>query len=228
MRKFIFLMLGGVCAIRATSFSSATCTLGSTIIRSATTCSIPFVLPDGTSGSIEADAMVLPGSSVSADAGIGPPGILAVPFTWSASGSASYDETDSTAGPRRPGVIGFFSLLAAFGEHGGSGSAAIGPYGTGPCNLPVCTFGGPELFPFELGTPFTISLSASAAGPCGPDGCPEGGASIPGFFLLEADGTTPVPFFVVPEPSTLGLLLLSLAACAGFYPARPKGGGLRA
>jgi hypothetical protein len=221
MLRFVFLMLAAACALRAVSFSTATCTLGTTTIISTSNCSIPFVNPDGTSGFIEADASVsLQGSSgtVGADAGAGPPGVTP-PSSWDASASAGDTETFTTPGPPRMGLISI--LLESSGEEGGEGSVSVDGFGCGGTGF--CNFGMPDL-PFELGVPFTISLSASASGACGaPPGCPQGGASYD-FTLSEADGTTPVSLISIatPEPSTFGLPLLSLIAWAAALRSRPR------
>lgn len=211
MRKFVLFMLAAASVLRASSFSTASCTLGTTTITSTTSCSLEFVNPDWTSGSIEADAIVSPLHFVEADAGILPPGVSPL-AGGSASGSAGWTEIFTTPGPPRSGVIAI--LLGSFGEEGGTGSVSFGPYGS-TCSGPSCDFSDPSA-PFELGTPFTISLFASAiGGGCGDDGCTQGGATIDFFALFEADGTTPVGLLPVPEPSGFGPLLLSMIACCG-------------
>jgi hypothetical protein len=222
MHRFIFLMLAAVCVLRAAPFSTATCRLGTTTITSSS-CSIPFVNPDGTSGFIEADASVSlqPNSgSVGADAGVGPAGVTP-PSGADASASAGDTETFTTPGPPRPGLISV--LLNSAGEEGGEATATVDGFSCGGPGF--CSSGGPDL-PTELGVPFTIFLSASAFC-CVP---PAQGSASYEFTLFEADGTTPVPVIPVgppqptPEPSTFGLALLSLIAWAAALRPRPRCG----
>jgi hypothetical protein len=79
--------------------------------------------------------------------------------------------------------------------------------------------------PFELGTYFQVSAFA----PMTPT---EFEINFPGqsfyaynnvnvsFQLFEADGVTPVPLFLAPQPSTFGLLLCGTLASFGFTVTR--------
>ena len=73
--------------------------------------------------------------------------------------------------------------------------------------------------PFNLGSAFQVSAAtmagpvSSAGGVVCEDNCPNGEVKV-AFSLLEANGTTPVPFSVTLEPSTGSLLLCALFAAA--------------
>ncbi len=220
--RFALLTILASSALHATSFTSATCTLGSTTITGSS-CSIPYNV-DGTSGLVSADASITEsmGSADEGNLGFGslaagadagyllPPGI-----SGSADASASDTETFATAGPERPGFISL-SVTAA-GEHGGEASAEL-------TQNQVSFFDGMQ--PFELGSVFQISVSANASpGGCEFDGCTQA-VGIVQFFLTEADGTTGVPFFAVvtPEPASWGLLLFGFGALAVFYVRTRKAG----
>jgi hypothetical protein len=91
---------------------------------------------------------------------------------------------------------------------------------SGGCHFEACLY--TLTVPFDLGTDFTISISASAAGGISPTGHgfgqdAEGALS---FVLLESNGTTPVPFSVVPEPSMCLPFIVGLAGIGCFRLAR--------
>ena len=227
MLRFVFFALAAASVLPASSFSTASCTLGTTTITSSTYCSLPYVSPGGPYGTIWAYAQLLPnryGSAVEypfpfveADAGISASDLTQQP-SWEASGSVGFMETFTTPGPPRDGLTSIF--IASSTEEGGRGSVSVGPYRCGYDNA-TCSLYSEMPLPFELGTPFTVSLLASADAGTGAcmysPGCPQGGADIEIFQLFEADGTTPVPLIPVPvpEPSTFGLLLVSFLACCG-------------
>lgn len=225
MQRLIFVMLAAASVLSGTSFTSATCTLGNETITSSSGCFIFFVLPDGTSATIQAVPDVTPLSFAAAGASLS--ASEAIPFNESSSATARYSQVFTTAGLPRPGIAQL--QIFAFGQGGADSQVSIGPYslsGAG-CSLEPCTFGGSSL-PFELGVPFTVSLSADAAfaGPefCLPETCPFGRADISTFSLFEANGSTPVSFTPVPEPSIFGLLLFSLIAFAALHARRRRAG----
>ncbi|MBV9085574.1 MAG: PEP-CTERM sorting domain-containing protein [Acidobacteriaceae bacterium] len=73
--------------------------------------------------------------------------------------------------------------------------------------------------PFDLGSPFQISVSANAnASGTIPDiGAgfgTDGGVEVMCVGLLEPDGTTLVPFVVTPEPGSWALVMLGMGGSA--------------
>src|SRR5690349_578170 len=99
MRRLLLVMIVASPLLHATSFTSATCTVGSTTQTvtgpTDSSCSLP-ILVDGMFESVDARATVM-GMNAIAVAG-GP-----LNATWSAAASARDIETFATAGPRRPG-----------------------------------------------------------------------------------------------------------------------------
>ena len=96
----------------------------------------------------------------------------------------------------------------AYGFVGGGGIS--GPIAPTDCGTQACLYMG--RLPFQLGSQFAASASVLAYASTG-YGISQ---SAVDFSLLEADGTTPVPFFATPEPFPGGLQIvgLSLIACA--------------
>lgn len=121
-----------------------------------------------------------------------------------------------SGGPSRLGFIQFD--VEASHLHGGISNALLtdGTHQYG-YNSEFCGFEGcqqTETVPFNLGSEFQISTSADVEESLEPSpfGDPHGSDdAIVVFRLLEADGTTPVPFSATPEPSSWGLLLFGLA-----------------
>ena len=144
-----------------------------------------------------------------------PPPVLSV------SAQALIDDTYYTNGPARAGFIQLSVGITA--EHVLFADDRIndGPYQYRTC--PPGSHGsavgcsGSARLPFELGIPFEVSLSA----PVEPDSFSitpgengHGGIAVVdvNFALFEADGSTPVPFYPTPEPSTYGLVLSAFTA----------------
>ena len=144
----------------------------------------------------------------------------------SATARASAFDTFDSAGVPRAGLIQFNVTLSHL--HGGNsdalltdgihtyGYAAPGGGSTPPFGL--CSDEGCQwtaTVPFDLGTAFRVTADANdvesvMAGNILID---HGDVnSVVVFRLLEADGTTPVAFSAVPEPSTFGLLLIGFCA----------------
>lgn len=77
--------------------------------------------------------------------------------------------------------------------------------------------------PFELGTPFALTISESVSASTEPN-FPFGSAAITddiGFRLFEADGLTAVAVSAVPEPRTASLIAFSALAVLLFMLMRP-------
>lgn len=229
MRQLLLTMTMASSAVYATSTTFTSCTVGTMIVRP---CPGNFLLTTGLSG---------PNYFASAFAATGPdtgqrfaalaeatafytgplsrPPLLAI----SATAEASDDITGYTRGPSRAGFIDLTMSEGASTPYGGFGSVSItdGVH----TYVPVCTH--PVIFclynatlPFDLGTKFQILESASATTSITPSfgffGSGEGGLATLNFTLLASDGTTSVPFSVVPEPSTCSLLLLGFAGATSF------------
>lgn len=125
-----------------------------------------------------------------------------------------YQQTLTTSGPARPGIISYSLEPGPFAN---AGSEAfdyqqwnIGPYSGSSVGRSNNYLGaGAFILPFALGTPFGISMSSEAfdAG----DTATVYGLSYLRFRLYEADGITPVQIVNTPEPATG--LITGLAAC---------------
>jgi hypothetical protein len=230
MKRLLFLILASSSGLRATSFTFASCTVGTTTQTStgptSSSCNLngPPVFIDGVNvtGSVGALGIVDsafesggPGNldvsaSASAD-GVFPSGLA-----FSAAGGANDGLSYLTKGPARTGFI--HVDLTAFLFNGELGdfdiTDGVHRYNSNTIPLNSATY----TLPFDLGSPFQVSVSTST-GPisavCGEDLCPNGEVKVV-FSLLEANGTTPVPFFVTPEPSTCGLVFVGLAAGTWF------------
>jgi hypothetical protein len=145
--------------------------------------------------------------------------------------SASANATDTTnyytTGPSRPGFIEFTLEAFILSSHGGVGDVditdGVHTYNAGAgappgkCGVEGCSLYTATL-PFDLGTGFQISAFAGGSASVTPSsptlGSAQGGqASVTSFRLFEANGTTPVPFSAVPEPSNWGLLIISISLC---------------
>jgi len=149
-----------------------------------------------------------------------PPGQFYQPF----SGAASVTITANlfTTGPVRQGyvLISGQSQTGNGGVGGGNVNYSIGPFLNMGCSVfQVCSLGlGTDLVKIQLGTDLAITELTTAFGETDPfeaqgDGLANTAETLKFF---EADGLTPVSVFdtdavVVPEPSVLGLLILSFA-----------------
>jgi hypothetical protein len=226
MRRFSLLTILASSALHATSFTSASCSLGTTgqTVTGSTSsnCSIPAYVDGNYVGYVGGYGEVtgsLSGFGIGVDAGGGfvQSGSSSPDVGFFGGGEATYSQTFSTTGPERPGFI-----LANIDGFGPNWNAYISQKGTSCC-------ASGTLSPFELGEVFQVYLTASggAGGPLPCDPACAGGESSAGisiFQLTEADGTTPVPFFVTPEPATWGFLLFGLGACALRYIHTRKAG----
>ncbi len=216
--RLVFLFLAGSVGLYASSIATVSCTLGtetetySSNSARLTGCQLLYPAP----GDLFVMATAYLGDlTVEASAGVTP----GIPSSANAGASAYANETESfrSAGPPRSGVIEF-----AFGG-GEQGASATGTISDGvyqysfDCISPSCssnTVGPPPPMPFELGTTFTIVLSATAPGFCGDTYCSDGLLDVSSLQLLEANGTTPVNYFpvAVPEPAAVTLFLLAIPA----------------
>jgi hypothetical protein len=149
----------------------------------------------------------------------------------SAEALASPFNTFDSVGPSRAGFIEFdvVTFQAREGDSrvvltDGIQTYTYQAFSCSGSTLPILDFQNPDngtsncwwndTVPFDLGTKFLVTVSANVneSLPAGSTGYTAGDANASVLFrLLEADGTTVVPFSVVPEPSTWGLLLLGLA-----------------
>lgn len=221
MQRFFFVLILASSVLRAASFTSANCTVGNitqTVTGSTSAnCSLPlFFPPAGEVGYVEGSATISGslgnGLFAEGNGGFG----VAIGFSGSGPdvygsgfGSASYSQTFTTAGPKRPGFVSCID-----NGFGGSWIAGVTQHG-----FDLCVTSGPSpLFSLELGEPFQVSLSADGGGggtfPCYASFCAgDSSASITLYAITEADGITPVPYFAVvtPEPTTWGLFLFGLA-----------------
>jgi len=119
-----------------------------------------------------------------------------------------------TAGPPREGLINLNMLVSDDGDYAiGNASASIGSFTIAGCPPGVdCTMNG--LFAFELGVPFTITLTAYANGALLSDGGFGSGSQI-SFTLYEDDSGyqgSPVEVMLAPEPGPRALELGGLGA----------------
>lgn len=212
MRRSLLLFLIA-CSAQASSFStSATCTFGSVTVSNSNHC---LLFSINGPGQVSADAGIT--NSPGFYAAVVDAGAFPAPYQpWSASAQASLSITFTTAGPVRPGFAGLVI--------GGFGGFPIATVTQGSTVFGIGTDG--PMYGFELGLPFTLYLSVNESWG-GPAGTYSGGSSSATAEigpLLEADGTTQVPFFeiVIPEPRSLRLLLAALvpAACCALLRRR--------
>lgn len=131
-----------------------------------------------------------------------------------------------TSGPVRSGIALLQLVISGGGDAGGAAvvSGAIGPHSLGSCPQELtCQISG--YFPFELGVPFTISLSGFA------DGNPQffGGASFLDTASLQLyemptqpgdPPGAPVQINLVPEPGSAALAFTGLFALMLFAISR--------
>jgi hypothetical protein len=217
MRQSLLVLIMTASALRADSFTSVSCSLGSETITSGSSCSIPFTVgvgPEPVSGFVAADAIISGEGSSNTSAEADGGATAGTDVSWSAGGTESDTEFFATAGPVRPGLIGV--LTDGFG---GSNSANLIENGFGYAGDQCC-------LPFELGMVFQVSVYASAAAGGGPgEADAEDSSAGVTFVLSEADGTS-VAFFSVgpPEPATWGLLLVGFSAYAMLHARAPKAG----
>lgn len=222
--RFLLAMMV-TCVLHASTMTFSSCTAGTT---TDSPCPSDVNLITGLSGPnyfVAAFAATgpgtgLPGTSVIAEAaavytGGAPPPLPAL----SAGAQASENDTYYTTGPTRLGFIQFDMDSGASSSHGGLGDVVLtdGVHSYGPgsgTHVGGCAESCHSIgtLPFDLGTEFQVLESASAGASLTPSsGVPDsvqGGFATVTFTLLEADGTTPVPFSVVPEPSSWALSVL--------------------
>jgi hypothetical protein len=222
MLRSLFMMTAISSLASATTTTYVFCSAGATTQTGSTACTLQsshyFV-----SATAQVPASQDPSAVVSASAGyqagLNPPppfGKLQI----AVKAYASETETFATTGPPRSGVIQFdISMSSRFG---GTADAIITDgmhmysFSCGPGSLYGCSFN--EQVTFDLGAVFeaTASGSAEASGLFTPGETVLAGplAAVESISLFESDGTTPVAFSLVPEPSTRDLALFGFAAAA--------------
>ena len=226
MRPFLLASLAAIpFALHATTIATTSCTAGSI---TDTPCPGNLDLTTGLSGpnyfvssyaqatdSPLGNIVVIGGATASYTA---VPGLSEPPL--SATDQAVVDDTDYTSGPVRMGFIHITETISSL--HAlptTTWSITGGPYSYGAC-LPGTSSGqgctGSATFAFELGIPFQVMASASDSVAVSP---PETGYGASDqvtltFSLFEADGTTPVAFSPIPEPSAVTLSLFGFLAFA--------------
>ena len=238
MLRLLLAMSLASCGLHATSLTFASCTIGTDTQTSTGTdhascsLSIPF-LPPPSLATVNVSASAFTSDSVSGaqgtiaastNAGAGysvtpPPPGFQVAVTAKSSDSIDF----GSAGPGRAGLIQFdirFGILRtstaeALLSDGVHYYSYANQSGSTPGN---CAIGGCEYIatvPFDLGSPFHVFASGSADWAIINNKGAEGSSQIV-FTLLEADGKTPVRFFVIPEPSTWGIELFGLGTYTWF------------
>ena len=225
MLRFLLAMMTSS-ALYATSVTFTSCTAGTTTLSP---CPGNITLTTGLYGPnyfVSAFAATGPATGQSGFSALaettasytGPPPPPLPPL--SAAATASDDVVAFTTGPSRLGLIDLTMLRGPITSNGGSADVSItdGVHTYFPvCAAVFCTYRA--TLPFDLGTRFQFMVSAGAGSsvtysPSGPSGSGSGGLADLTFTLLEPDGKTTVPYYVVPEPSTFSLLFLVLAGGA--------------
>ena len=233
MRRLLFALLASAACLHATSFAFTSCTAGTEVLSP---CNSDFSLTFGgitgpdyfvrafAQAPVTLNTSEFQGSDVSTltAAAAQAPASLPVQATAQAGDSVTY----YTSGPARPGFIQFSieldylhedfygasEILLSDGVHQYSfigGGGINGPIPPTHCFIEDCEYAG--TLPFDLGAPFEASASSHSGSSGGPGGA--NAAAVATFTLLEANGTTPVPHFVTPEPSAWQLLMIGLATC---------------
>ena len=219
--------LGCTQSARAASLSppatKVSCTLGTTT-ESSTAASFDACLISGTS-TVSANAMaagaLLPEAQFSASAAVSATSSMSSSLTYAVSAAGGDSASLATAGAPRSGFIQFTIDIENLHAGSAEGTLSDGVHTyllqstPGGCQLHACV--DTATAPFNLGTSFEVSAdaSASASGNFAFDNfAADSGSAALTFSLFEADGTTPVALFAVPEPRTSGLLWTALLSCA--------------
>ena len=239
MARLIFSLLFLCCTLRGTPFVFTTCSAGTTV---ATPCPLFGLTGPGYEVTAHASAFEGPQSSPAVPGGQGQSAMTQaeaeisgpVVLPLSALAQANDNVTYNSAGSQRSGFIQFQVLdwlhhtapRATFtdgtreytyiGGDFGSGSTPPGGCGSQVC----CGFEDCEYVatvPFDLGAQFQVTVSAQSAGSATAiGGSGQGADAFVIFRLLEADGTTVVPFTPVPEPKSFWIVLVATTAGAYF------------
>lgn len=237
MYRLLLLALLSVFALNADIFTSTTCTSGSTIISP---CGgsylVPGGLPNAMAGASASDTGVVDGALPDGQPPITGGWTMSTGAAASVQGSAtviaqaqahaSAFDTFLASGPSRPGFIQFNVTMGQL--HGGDSTVVLtdgtntysyeAEFGAGSTPPFGTCFEGCQwasTVPFELGVPFQVTASSndSESSLDTSTSIAHGNTdAIVTFRLLEADGTTPVPFSVIPEPSAWALSLAGFVA----------------
>lgn len=213
MRRFLLILIAASSALRATSITFVTCTLGTTTQTNSSSCLIgpfPVIVPPqfpvvGADASASGSADPLGGLLVASTDAFAFP--LDSGLTTDAEASASDTEIFAGTGPHRLGLVTFDVSLST--THDDPGGSAFLSDGVNNYTLPfACGFGGCEetgTLPFYLGADvkYQASVEVSAGVTECFTGCPNADIQL-SFSLLAAP---------IPEPSTWGLVLFGLGAC---------------
>ena len=225
-------------ACSALQGSSVSCTAvspsGTTSITNPSNCAfnlIPFTISAGVSDNVSSGVATL---SLGTAVGIGPP-------QNEMPGYQALAHADDTIayGTGEPSRSGFLQLSASFVPQADLNNFAaavitdgvhdyrFSGLGTGnppPVTCPPVNCIYSATVPFDLGTDFEVAVSSdtnlSSAGFSQPEFVSI--RSTISFSLLEADGTTAVPLFVVPEPVTWKILGLGFVAGVCFRVGRKR------
>ena len=225
-------------ALHANTFTSTTCTSGTTTISP---CGGDYVFPGGLpnamAGASASDTGLAPGTlpdgqppitggwTMSTGAAANVQGSDTVVATAEAHADAF--DTFLSSGPSRVGFIQFNVTLGQL--HGGDSTVVLtdgvnnysyeATFAEGSTPPFGRCFEGCQwasTVPFDLGVPFQVNASSndfeSSLYNAETHIAHGNTDAVVTFRLLEANGTTPVPFSVIPEPSTWGMLFLGLAA----------------
>ena len=229
MRHLVLLVAATACCLHASSFTSATCTLGTTTIAQTGTANSscifnadngePILNADADASNSFSGTQATLGVFTGADViGSAIPPIL-MP---SAASQASNDQIFTTTGPTRTGSIQFtVDLLYAHEDFTGASTAILddgvhqytflggggihGPIAPVNCGPESCEYTG--TLPFDLGSTFEISVFSHSE--VALNGGPSAGSTIT-FSLLDAGSA--VPLFFLPEPKSDSLAVLGIGS----------------
>ncbi len=232
MGRFLLLILAATSVAQADSFTSASCTYGSTTQAQTQTgtnanpvsCFVQVFAANAPIGGVQANAQTF--TSVSGTQAFVEGGAKAVEefdvqqysqyltADFSAIATADNSQNFATPGSKRAGFIRF-TIQTDTGNGSEFISDGVHQYSFQQSNGIQQSI-GPTTLPFDLGSPFQVSVSADAGvGPPPQKEFINGADANVSFSLLEANGTTAVPLFITPEPSTWTLLLLGL--CGAWF-----------
>jgi hypothetical protein len=238
-RLLLFLALPAL-ILEGDTFTFSSCNSGATVLSPCGTYLLTGGFQDAGAGASASDNSIIPGGflnpALPAISGALTMSTGAAAFAsqpGSAAAQADAYDTFETAGPVRSGFIEFDITLDQF--HGGDttitltdgintysyeAAFAVGstPPFAGACGIESCSWNAKV--PFNLGTDFKVTVQSEASAlPSFPGSVVHGASDGTVEFALFENlpgtlGRIPVPFSIVPEPSTSKLLLLGFGACA--------------